>query len=82
MRERIRRIRKKLVVWGRSVASWLQDQKLGRDAVVLVGILSVASGVQDIYPGADRIAFGGLLLYVALWHGPVVARLVRPREKE
>lgn len=66
----------------RKTVAWIQDQKLGRDVLVAVGILAVASGVGEIQPGGDRIAAGALLLYVSLWHGPVVARLVRPSRKE
>lgn len=67
--------------WG-GLVGWLEDKRPGRDVLVVVGVLAVASGAENLWPGAGRLVFGALVLYVALWHGPVVARILRSPQKE
>lgn len=78
-RELIGRIRNVL----RVVADWYIDKKPGRDLLVILGALLVARGVAQLLPGTGTLVLGLVCLYVALWHGPLIAYLLRaPQPKE
>lgn len=49
------------------------------DVVVLFGLALLAAGVAIVSAAAALIVLGSVLLYLALFHGIVLALLTRPR---
>lgn len=49
------------------------------DALTFAGTVAVGVGVWQIHPSAGLIVVGVALLYLGLWHGPLIARLVGRR---
>ena len=66
----------------RAAALWISEKELGRDVFVAAGALLVARGVSQLVPGMGTVTLGLIVLYVALWHGPLTAYLLRVRSRK
>lgn len=68
---------RELLERAKGVARRVNDSVGSRDVLTAAGAFLIAQGTESFVPGAGSIVLGVIVLYVALWHGPLTAYLLR-----